>query len=338
MTEALTPLQLCGFDPLPDSHNQVRENEPTDVNPQSTILGLLQLQASMQQVILQQFQEINALKATISQVIGEQQRQRDYVRRLEYALHHSKVVPEASPVPEIPNPPSAAEVPIPQVPTKEPEPQILHAPEVTPRSPREVPTIAPTVGQSSHGDGGTRCGPSLQAAQQQDPAIQKVVDMKRASPRRISRRKMAHQPKVVQRLLQQWDCLEVKGGVLFFRTGRGTQARYLTVLPRGMREDIFRHLHHNMETCSYGQVLKVVRQRYFWPSLHNETMGYMRQHLKRVRQHEVSTAVSPPSGFQDEPSPVLPSHESQDKPSPASPPHQLVSSLHTITTSYPRFG
>ncbi|XP_038056248.1 uncharacterized protein LOC119728191 [Patiria miniata] len=236
MADVLTPLQLCGFDPLPDGHNQVRENEPTEINPQSTILGLLQLQASMQQVILQQFQEINALKATISQVIGEQQRQRDYVYRLECALHHSKVVAEASPVPEIPTPPSTADAPKPQVPTEEQEPQSPEAQEVPQRCTEAVPANTPTSGQASHdGDEGLAGGQSLQEVQRRDLAIRRVVDLKLGNPQRMSRQKMACEPKMVQRLLHAWDRLEVKGGLLLYRTG-GTQTKCLMVVPRGMRE------------------------------------------------------------------------------------------------------
>ncbi|XP_038049247.1 uncharacterized protein LOC119740032 [Patiria miniata] len=300
MTEVLTILQLCGFDPLPTSSNHV--DQVPLAEPQLSILQLLQHQTHMQQVIVQQFQQINTLKSVLSQVICEQQQQRHYIQSLQCALHQSW------PVPEVPIPQPVPDVPVFPVSINEPEPKIpKEAPRVPHRRQPVVPTVAPTSGQSSQGIGGIRCSHShrLRQGQQQDPAIRKVVELKLSNPMRISQSTKARQPKSVQRLLNVWDRLDVGGGLLLYRRGEGKGNSVLVpVLPRSLRDRVLCSLHNSMETGGYGHVLKQVRGRYFWPSQHNDTMQYMRQHLKKVKQHEMTTKAPP-------------SHESQDVPSPA---------------------
>ena len=137
-----------------------------------------------------------------------------------------------------------------------------------------------------------RCG-QLRDAQQRDPAIRRAVDLKLEGPRRMSRSEMAREPKIVQQLVEVWDKLEVKSGILLYRvrTG-GAESRYVPVLPKRIRADIFERLHHSMDTLTHGQVLKLVRQKFYWPSIHNEAMGYMRLYLKRRRQQD--QAMPPP--------------------------------------------
>ncbi|XP_038055920.1 uncharacterized protein LOC119727910 [Patiria miniata] len=281
----LTPLQMCGFDPAPESSKLIDLESLPSAETQPSMLAILQHQTYMQEVILQQFRQIDMLKSIVSRVVGEQQQQRQYIRSLEVALFESMAQrPRVFPIP-----------------TPKPD---LKTTEVPPRE--NVHTDGDESGgcsdkaQSCSDEGTSGPQPNLlQAlqAQQSDAAIKRVVELKEASPTRMSNRKMEKESRVVRNLLHAWDRLEVKGGLLVFRKG-GDKPRFLVVLPRQLRRAAFRSLHRTMETSSYGRVLKVVRERYFWPSLHNETMGYMRQHRKGTRQLEVFN-VPPPHEFRD---------------------------------------
>ena len=126
MAEALTTLQMCGFDPIPDGATVAHPEEPVAADPQSNILQLLQHQGFMQTIILQQFQQvieqgkqIHTLKETITQIIGEQQRPASYIESLEAMLFQT----ESTGGPEAPVRKATPESPIaPDVPLKHPEP------------------------------------------------------------------------------------------------------------------------------------------------------------------------------------------------------------------------
>ena len=126
MAEALTTLQMCGFDPIPYGATVTHPEGPIAADPQSNILQVLQHQGFMQTIILQQFQQvieqgkqIHTLKETITQIIGEQQRQANYIKSLEAMLFRTK----STGGPEAPVRKATPESPIaPDVPLKHPEP------------------------------------------------------------------------------------------------------------------------------------------------------------------------------------------------------------------------
>ena len=285
MTDVLTPLQLSGLDPAPVSANSnlINLDEVSDVRhvqPASDVLELLQHQSCMQEVILQQFHQINMLKQMMRQVIGEQQRQRCYIQSLESALLHVNV--KMCPTPDVTQP--ATEVPTP-TPLPDIDPQISGDDRARRSNHEEVNQASSqdcTEGAQSR---------SLVLSQRADPAIRRVVELKMASPVKLEKRQTAKETRVVQKLLRVWDRLEVKGGLLMYRKGSKKGARHLIVLPRPLREEMFGSLHGEMERHGYGKILKMVKERYYWPSLHNETMEHMRRHRKRVQRNERGQAV-----------------------------------------------
>ncbi|XP_038069435.1 uncharacterized protein LOC119738602 [Patiria miniata] len=295
MVDVRTPLQLCGFDPVPAETCNL---EVPDVQPQSEMLRLLQHQSSMQEVILQQFRQINALKEMMRQVMGEQMRQRCYIHSLECALSDVKVNqrPPNQPVPEVPIP----HRPVP----KTPNPQPVHeVPKPIPQPAPETHASTPDEATQASSQGGMSSERiSLREAQLKDPAIRRVVELKTASPL-MTRRQMSQETRVVQKLLGVWRRLEVKGGLLMYKKGGGkATCRYLAVLPRQQREEVFHSLHRSMDKFGYGRILKLVKDRYYWPSLHNEAMAYMRCHRRGVQRNgrEASGEISPPPEFRDD--------------------------------------
>ena len=62
----------------------------------------------------------------------------------------------------------------------------------------------------------------------------------------------------------------MKGGLLLYRRG-GEKVRYLSGAPSSAAKGthgLFNSLHGSMKTRGFGEVLKLVRQRHYWSSLH----------------------------------------------------------------------
>ena len=290
----LTPLQLCGFDPVPSSPSSLVDVESLpSVEPQPNLLELLQHQAHMQAVILQQFQQLEMFKSMLFKVVMEQQQQRQYIQSLEEALLKSlaQLPRQGSPIP--------TQMPVPKT-TEVPPKEHKQA------TSSESKNCSSTGSRSSSDLGGISDDgqQSLAEAQKRDSAIKRVRELKLCSSKRMSRRKMEKECPEVRRLLQVWDRLKVKDGLLLYRKG-GDKPHFLVVLPRRLRPAVFARFHTTMEMHGYGRVLKLVREKYFWPSLHDETMAYMRRHRRHVHGETTLTDVGhvpPPIVFQDGPS------------------------------------
>ena len=110
-------------------------------------------------------------------------------------------------------------------------------------------------------------GTSLLEAQQSDPAIHRVVELKLAQ-QRLSRRQAAKESGVVRKLLHVWDQLAVKDDLLVYRKDSGDSGgrQFLLVLPRVMRTRVLQHIHNSMGHLGFEKVLQHAKDRYMCTS------------------------------------------------------------------------
>ncbi|XP_070531568.1 uncharacterized protein [Ptychodera flava] len=103
------------------------------------------------------------------------------------------------------------------------------------------------------------------AAQQRDPAIQRIVILKE-SGKLPTRTKRKTESSEVQRYLNEWQRLSFKSGVLYRSriTGDGNKVHQL-VLPRQYRAMVLRGLHDDVGHLGKDRTLDLVRSRFFWP-------------------------------------------------------------------------
>ena len=132
-------------------------------------------------------------------------------------------------------------------------------------------------------DMGTSCaqptGTSLLETQQNDPAVRRVVELKLAQQKRMSRRQATQESSVVRKLLHAWDHLEVKAGLLVYRREceHGVGRPFLLVLPKVMRRQALHHIHDTMGHLGFDKVLQHARDRYFWPGMYSEVKAYIQE-------------------------------------------------------------
>ena len=76
------------------------------------------------------------------------------------------------------------------------------------------------------------------------------------------------QPCSTSRLMQQWDQLEVKGGVLWrvIENGGGNEVQQLIFL-QGLRTEVLQELHSGAVRGHLGEekTLKKLKERFYWP-------------------------------------------------------------------------
>ena len=87
------------------------------------------------------------------------------------------------------------------------------------------------------------------------------------------------QPRSTSRLVQQWDQLEVKGGLLWrvMENGGGNEVRQL-IVPQGLRTEVLQELHSGAVGGHLGEekTLKKLKERFYWPGHANDVKNWCR--------------------------------------------------------------
>ena len=103
-----------------------------------------------------------------------------------------------------------------------------------------------------------------------------------------SQRCMARESDFVRKLVRSWDNLEVKNGLLMYRQKSGESGKsFLLVLPKAMREQVFKHLHDSMGHLGFDKVFQQAKERFFYPGLYTEVQRYLAV-CKRCALHKTS--------------------------------------------------
>ena len=135
----------------------------------------------------------------------------------------------------------------------------------------------------------------LQDAQQSDPDISRVLQLKLTQSRRLSRRQAGKESAMVKKLLHSWKRLAVKDDLLVYRKGEDGR-RFLLVLPKAMRIQILQHIHDSMGHMGLEKTLQHAKDRYFWPEMHPEIRSYI-DYCRRCSLKKVPTPTPPFSSF-----------------------------------------
>jgi len=106
----------------------------------------------------------------------------------------------------------------------------------------------------------------LLQAQSQDPAISRVLNLKKLGDR-PDRKLMNMETAQVKQLLHEWKRLFVsEEGVLKRKTATCTQI----VLPEQYRGPVYRYLHCEMGHLGVERVLHLARDRFYWPGMQKD--------------------------------------------------------------------
>ena len=108
--------------------------------------------------------------------------------------------------------------------------------------------------------------------QYEDEVVRPVYEAKLAE-QRPGKREVASWSRKSRLLLQQWNKLIVRDGVLLRRTERYVQI----VLPASFHTTIFRELHVDMGHLSSERVEGLARQRFYWPNMRADIESFIRQ-------------------------------------------------------------
>lgn len=121
------------------------------------------------------------------------------------------------------------------------------------------------------GDGNRITTSDLKLAQQSDPAINRVLELK-CTGQRPSRRRITGEPRSTRVLLREWTKLEVDNdGLLRRRTKNHVQL----VLPRCKRPLVYKELHQEMGHLGADRVICLARERFFWPGMQNDITHFV---------------------------------------------------------------
>lgn len=107
----------------------------------------------------------------------------------------------------------------------------------------------------------------LKHLQQEDEIIRKVIEWKVQSQDRPDKYALKEEPLPIKTLVNQWDNLTLRDGLLYrvCQHEHGEFVQY--VVPQKLRKDILRHLHDARVSGHLGiaKTLAKVRSRFYWP-------------------------------------------------------------------------
>lgn len=129
--------------------------------------------------------------------------------------------------------------------------------------------------------GGTRLtNLDLKLAQQSDPSINRVIELKR-SGRRPSRRRLQNESRSTRALLKEWTKLEIGDDGLLHRQ----TAKYLQlVLPASKRSLVYKQLHQEMGHLGADRVIALARERFYWPGMQDDITHFVTKVCHCIKQ------------------------------------------------------
>ena len=126
-------------------------------------------------------------------------------------------------------------------------------------------------------------------AQKTDPVIGPVLSYVRDSVR-PSRKEFAQLPGGTKVLMRSFPKLELVNGVLFRQTAKYRQI----VLPKKYHEIVYQELHVKMAHVGAEKVLKLARQRFYWPRMDVDITNYVRKKCRCMVLKEPNDKVRAP--------------------------------------------
>ena len=110
--------------------------------------------------------------------------------------------------------------------------------------------------------------PEMRELQQRDPDLNVVLKAKEEQVKPDADEQKS-QSLETRRLLQLWEQLVIRNGVLFrqWESSDGSRVVYQLVMPKSEREDVLRDLHEGATGCHLGEakVLAKLKERFYWP-------------------------------------------------------------------------
>lgn len=117
----------------------------------------------------------------------------------------------------------------------------------------------------------------LQSSQEQDAVISKVLPFVATRTRPSKRERRCSDIKVV-RMLNQWDKLEIRDGVMYRVTKNPVtkQKRFQFVLPQCLRDKALSGIHDLAGHQGQDRTLSLARQRFYWPDMEKDVRRYVK--------------------------------------------------------------
>ena len=119
-----------------------------------------------------------------------------------------------------------------------------------------------------------------QRSQLEDPNIQPVLEALQGD-KKPSRDETAALPFKAKVLLEHWDQLEVRDGILYRRweSADGNTTRWRFVLPRSLISDVLQDLHSSVMAGHLGmtKTLQKVQERFYWVGMKEDVRSFIRQ-------------------------------------------------------------
>ncbi|PIK58380.1 Retrovirus-related Pol polyprotein from transposon [Apostichopus japonicus] len=108
----------------------------------------------------------------------------------------------------------------------------------------------------------------IRTEQMKDTETKSIIDWKEKESNRPGIDSISQENRELKNYWTQWDRLEIKDGVLYRRweSHDGNKVTYQLVTPRGMREQVIRHLHDKPTAGHMGvkRTLERVQRRFYW--------------------------------------------------------------------------
>ena len=113
--------------------------------------------------------------------------------------------------------------------------------------------------------------------QRRDPTISRLIHY-RSIGRKPGRGERANETRDVMQLIQQWDRIIERNSILYRRISTDDDsARLQLLLPQTMRQELLRNVHDQCGHQGLERTEKLVRERCWWPGLHNDVKEYVLQ-------------------------------------------------------------
>lgn len=119
----------------------------------------------------------------------------------------------------------------------------------------------------------------LAAAQQQDPCIGRVIQLKKTGQRPTYEMKQ-EESAYTRQLLHEWNKLYLEGGILYRQSGESRQV----VLPKKLRHTVYVELHENMGHLGPDRVIALAQERFYWPFMRADISHYVTQVCRCLKQ------------------------------------------------------
>ena len=134
----------------------------------------------------------------------------------------------------------------------------------------------------------------LRRLQLGDPAIGRLIHYRKLD-RKPSRGERVNESSEVMKLIRQWDLITEQSSILYraiTRDDGNTQLQLL--LPHGIRKEMLSRVHDECGHQGLERTEKLIRERCWWPGLHNDVKEYVTQCQRCAIAKGPYTAVKTP--------------------------------------------